>query len=333
MLSQAQHWTTRHVDGKHSHIVFARPREPLNRNDYRQLVRIQLIVTQPASHAQNPLVSVYIPTKNRADLLERALSSVLAQTYPNIEILICDDNSSDDTAKRVAAWQKQHANILYIRSNEDIGACRARNKAIKAARGEFITGLDDDDAFRPDRLATFVQRFDDSCNFLFSQRLALDGKHSKPSLYLQPRVSLNRILRRNCIGSQIFVRRSDLIDNSIYFDPGFPAWQDYDFVTQLVLKLGPGTRVYRYSYRYYIDHRLGRITHPHRIRKAYRRYRRKYEHWMTPSQRCSLAVNASILTNRGVSAKLTRLCVRHGNLWDLMRIAKSAWATRRKGTT
>lgn len=271
-----------------------------------------------------PLVSVYIPTKDRVDLLQRAVDSVLGQTYPNIEIIISDDGSRDQTQARVAEWQKHHPNIVYLRSERSMGACHARNRAFRTAKGEYITGLDDDDAFTPDRVATFVSHYKEGCNFLCALSSTYDGDKTTPSRYWQPRVGLKSILRRNSVGTQVFVRLRDLIDKDIFFDEDFPAWQDYDFVTQLILKLGPATRVYRYTYLFYTDHEKDRVTNPKRIRAGYQLYRKKYRQWMTPAQRCSLAVTATMLTGRKAPPTLTRLCLKYGNFWDLLRILRRA---------
>jgi glycosyltransferase involved in cell wall biosynthesis len=89
-----------------------------------------------------PKVSVYIPTKNRPVMLKRAIDSVLAQDYPNVEVVVSDDGSTDNTPEFMDDYCKQYNNIIYLRSETSHGACHARNKAILASTGEFITGLD-----------------------------------------------------------------------------------------------------------------------------------------------------------------------------------------------
>lgn len=95
-----------------------------------------------------PKVSIIIPTYNRSELLRFTLESVLAQTYPNIEIIVVDDGSIDDTA----AMLKQYANhITYIQQdNQDVAA--ARNTGIQAASGEYLTFIDDDDLMLPKKI-------------------------------------------------------------------------------------------------------------------------------------------------------------------------------------
>ena len=102
------------------------------------------------------LVSVYIPTKNRLPLLQRAIQSVKSQTYKHIEIIVVDDGSSDGTSNYLERLQ-QAGEVNAIFQEKSVGSCAARNKAIMAAAGEFITGLDDDDFYLlPNRIEKFI---------------------------------------------------------------------------------------------------------------------------------------------------------------------------------
>jgi glycosyltransferase involved in cell wall biosynthesis len=103
----------------------------------------------------NPLVTVYIPTYNRRDLLQRAVNSVLDQDYDNIELIIVDDCSKDDTVEYLQSISEKPG-IRYFVNHTNSGACASRNRAIEEARGEFITGLDDDDYFMANHISSFV---------------------------------------------------------------------------------------------------------------------------------------------------------------------------------
>jgi glycosyltransferase involved in cell wall biosynthesis len=103
-----------------------------------------------------PLISVYIPTYNRLELLKRAVQSVQNQTYKNFEIIIVDDNSSDGTQDFLVGLAKVDSRICYFFKDKNSGACVSRNIAINLAQGELITGLDDDDYFLPHRLEFFL---------------------------------------------------------------------------------------------------------------------------------------------------------------------------------
>lgn len=102
----------------------------------------------------DPLVSVVITTYNRKHLLKKAIASVLAQTYPAIEIIIVDDGSVDGTAEFAAGYTQP--NIRYIRQANQ-GVAAARNTGILAAQGKYINFLEDDDTLYPAKVERQVK--------------------------------------------------------------------------------------------------------------------------------------------------------------------------------
>jgi len=105
-------------------------------------------------------VSIVIPTYNRAHCIERALRSVQRQTLEDIEILVCDDASTDATTDIVRAYQAKDDRIQLLRLTENQGAGAARNLGLKAAQGKYIAFLDSDDEWLPEKLACQVARMD-----------------------------------------------------------------------------------------------------------------------------------------------------------------------------
>jgi GalNAc5-diNAcBac-PP-undecaprenol beta-1,3-glucosyltransferase len=97
-----------------------------------------------------PRVSVAIATYRRAALVPRAIRSALAQTLTDIEVIVVDDGSPDDTAASVQAIGD--ARMRYLRHERNRGLPAARNTAIRAARGRYVAFLDDDDQWMPDKL-------------------------------------------------------------------------------------------------------------------------------------------------------------------------------------
>ncbi len=97
------------------------------------------------------LVSIVIPTYNRADFVVEAIRSAKAQTYPARQIIVIDDGSSDDTAQRVTEIEGIE---YFYQSNKGQGA--ARNSGLRLARGEYIASLDSDDLWENDFLAQSV---------------------------------------------------------------------------------------------------------------------------------------------------------------------------------
>lgn len=101
-----------------------------------------------------PLVTVIIPTYNRADLLPRAVKSVLSQSYRNLECLIVDDASTDNTEEVVRGLDDER--VVYIRHERNSGQSAARNTGIAHASGELVALLDSDDEWLPGKLAKQV---------------------------------------------------------------------------------------------------------------------------------------------------------------------------------
>jgi glycosyltransferase involved in cell wall biosynthesis len=100
----------------------------------------------------NDLISVVIPVYNRKEVLQRAVNSVLNQTYHKIEIIIVDDSSFDDIRQVVNRIFGDHPKIRCIRHEKNLGAQAARNSGIKAAKGEWIAFLDSDDEYLPNSI-------------------------------------------------------------------------------------------------------------------------------------------------------------------------------------
>jgi glycosyltransferase involved in cell wall biosynthesis len=107
-----------------------------------------------------PTYSVIIPTYNRPKPLRRAIQSLVAQTYKNFEVIVCDDGSTDHTKEVVTSF-KNDLNIKYIWDENWGGPARPRNRGIKKAKGEWICFLDSDDWWYPKKLETVKKYLDD----------------------------------------------------------------------------------------------------------------------------------------------------------------------------
>lgn len=212
------------------------------------------------------LISVYMPTKNRAGMLSNAIDSVLRQTYENFELLIVNDGSDDDTAAVIERARSADPRVRVIHNSQSVGGAAARNIAILEARGEFVTGLDDDDEFTPDRLESFV---------LAWERFRLSGSTAPSCLYSQLNVvEFGKITHQtnkpdlarfedmfveNVVGNQIFAPRSHFLDAGL-FNPELPAWQDLEFFMRVLKLFGPGRLVNKATYNFENSPRKDRIS-------------------------------------------------------------------------
>ena len=104
---------------------------------------------------ENPLVSVVIPVYNGQRFLRQAIDSVLAQTYKNLEAIVVNDGSTDRSAEVMRAYGGR---IVAVHQY-NMGVGGARNTGMKKARGQFIAFLDQDDWWRPEKVAKQVARF------------------------------------------------------------------------------------------------------------------------------------------------------------------------------
>jgi len=123
-----------------------------------------------------PLVTVIIPIYNGAEFIGAAIESAQTQTYGNLELIVVDDGSTDDSLSIVHAHAARDERIRVI-SQANSGVATARNTAIEAARGEFIAPLDADDLWQPDKLTRQMNRMSemgDDCGFVYSWWASID---------------------------------------------------------------------------------------------------------------------------------------------------------------
>lgn len=108
---------------------------------------------------QQPLVSVIIASYNHASYIEASILSVLAQSYPQVELLVVDDGSSDDSVARIEALQRVHGFDFRVQENQ--GLSRTLNETIARAKGSLIAPFGSDDIMLPERLALQVAHLAD----------------------------------------------------------------------------------------------------------------------------------------------------------------------------
>lgn len=185
----------------------------------------------------NPLISIYMPTWNRQQLAIRAIKSVLRQDYSNWEMIIVDDCSTSWEQLQQYVTALNDPRITYIHNDINSGACAVRNQAITLAQGEYITGIDDDDEWTPNRLSVFLAHKQQLVThaFLYANDYVCQGEvYSQPaSLPLYPKSPYSRRLfyKRNIIGNQVFTWAWRF--KECLFDTELKAAQDYDIFLRM----------------------------------------------------------------------------------------------------
>ena len=105
-----------------------------------------------------PLVSVIMPAYNAAPFIEEAIGSVLAQTVSDLELIVIDDCSTDDTRDKIARMAEQDGRIRFLENEENMGVARTRNRGLGLCRGEYVALLDSDDYWKPGMLEKMIRR-------------------------------------------------------------------------------------------------------------------------------------------------------------------------------
>ncbi len=109
-----------------------------------------------------PLVSIAMATYNGEEFLREQLDSILRQTYPNLEIVITDDRSTDSTPAILDEYAARHANIRVYHNEENLGFRLNFEKALSLTRGDFIALADQDDVWMPEKIATLMDNLGDN---------------------------------------------------------------------------------------------------------------------------------------------------------------------------
>ena len=188
------------------------------------------------------LVSVVVPTYDRAGPVTRAVASVLAQSHQGLECIVVDDGSTDDTADRLAAIKDPRLRVL---SQDNQGVSAARNAGLAMAQGELLALLDSDDLWEPDKLALQVAHMQER-GLEFCQTDEAWVRNGK-------RVNPGRRHRKgpgDPADGRLFLRSLDLClispsavafsrgfwDTVGPFDTGMPACEDYDLWLRALLR-------------------------------------------------------------------------------------------------
>ncbi len=219
-------------------------------------------------NAVHGMITVIIPAYNASDYIEKCLKTVLGQTYKNLEVLVIDDCSTDDTAAKVAAIKDPRLKLVSLRKNS--GQSYARNIGIKASQGEFVGFVDADDYLEEDfyeKLYKKVIKTGADVTIANTKMVRLDGTVSHTSLRRRTVFSFFdkfSLLPHGGTWDKLY-RTSFLRKNKLFFMEG-RIWEDNLYNLQVVyyanrLSVADGT------YYYYIKNDSSTTRSPQKIRK------------------------------------------------------------------
>ena len=207
----------------------------------------------PSESLRAPLVSVIIPCFNQARFLGEAIASVQKQTYPNIEIIVVDDGSSDNTQQVANSF----ANVKY-RFQSNAGLSAARNAGVRKSNGFFLVFLDADDLLYPNAVETNARFLLKNPSWAF-----VSGGHDKVDEWLYPLGDVENsqlietnhyqaLLKGNYIGMHAAVMYRCRVFDEFRYDMGLKACEDYDLYLKITRKYPVGDHPVRLAaYRHH----------------------------------------------------------------------------------
>lgn len=195
---------------------------------------LSFYMDQASQKSYNILITVIIPCYNQAHYLGEAIESVLAQSYPHIEILVIDDGSPDNTAEVAAKYDQ----VRYIRQ-ENQGLSGARNTGIRESTGQYLVFLDADDRLVPDGLQAGINCFHvhPECAFVSGHHRYIKGDGSLLNEYPQEWIDPDpylALLKDNYIGMCATVMyKREVFEKVGNFKTSLKSCEDYDLYLRI----------------------------------------------------------------------------------------------------
>lgn len=187
----------------------------------------------------SPLVSIVIPTYNHAPMLQRALATVIEQTYQNWNAIVVNNYSTDNTLEVVAKFNDPRIQCVNFRNNGVIGA--SRNEGIKLATGEYVAFLDSDDTWFPTKVEKSVSSLENGSDLVCHAEYWIDESGKSRLVTYGPSEAAthhNLIYKGNRISTSATMVRATLLKEVNGFDvsPELISTEDYDLWIRLAAK-------------------------------------------------------------------------------------------------
>jgi glycosyltransferase involved in cell wall biosynthesis len=307
-----------------------------------------------------PRISIVTPSYNQGQFLEETIRSVLLQGYPDLEYIIIDGASTDESVNIIKKYEQW---LAYWVSEKDQGQSHAINKGVGRATGEFAAYQNSDDIYRPSAFGTVASHLaDGSADVLFTTADSIDEQsHRHPPVCPIPEPSIDRLIRFWCgpiniMPSQGFFFRLPLVRSLGYFNEALHFKMDLDLICRLLESLPPD-RVIRSdeivaSYRTYEGAKTGLMSSESSAKEGLAISKRYWNRYSKADQRqiarearqghafmCMCRAHQAVLASRYLNAwselftawaKVPRLVLSRWSLSMIMRSLAGLFTSRRQ---
>jgi glycosyltransferase involved in cell wall biosynthesis len=186
-----------------------------------------------------PRVTVICVCYNHARFVTEALDSVINQTYPNVELIVIDDGSTDGSGKLIKKWMANHPEATFILNGKNLGYCKTFNKAYQLSKGKFIIDLSADDLLMPNRIeegVKILEKAGEDYGVAFSDAQYMDEQGNPIRLHSEkfPHETVpsgdvyKEVIQRYFICSPTMMFRKSVLDLLNGYDESL-AFEDFDF--------------------------------------------------------------------------------------------------------
>lgn len=186
-----------------------------------------------------PLVSVVIPNYNYARYLTETLQSVIQQTYQNIEVIVVDDGSTDNSIEVIEALAKEDPRIKLV-AKKNGGLSSARNAGIRNCSGDYIAFLDSDDKWEPGKISSQIKALKVfSCDVVFSDYKFYrnDVLENRPEFEFKERLSVTDFIGSNPVlgSASSILMKKEVVAKTGFFDENLNSVEDLDYWTRIAI--------------------------------------------------------------------------------------------------
>ncbi len=206
-----------------------------------------------------PLVTAYVGCYNHERFIIQALESVRAQKYPHLQLIICDDASTDHSQALIQNWINRYwPDALFLRHTRNVGVCRCNNEMVANARGKYITGVAGDDLWMPDKVLTQVKEMEllaPDVGVLYSDAYQIDeNNHPLPKMFIESHRAFaqmpegwiyDALVESNFIPGMAALIRRDAYIEAGPFDETL-AFEDWDMWLRI-------SRRFKFAYSHFIS--------------------------------------------------------------------------------